>query len=99
MTESTTHPLAWTASAPIVTAALIDCLAPHVMIVDIAAPPGSCDLDHAKRTGRKAVWARALCRRAPVTVGRSQWRGIARIIDGILKRGHAPLTRPAQATL
>ena len=79
-----------TASAPIVTAALIDCLAPHALIIDMAAPPGSCDLGHAKRTGRKAVWARALGRRAPVTVGGSQWRGIARLIDEILKRGHAP---------
>lgn len=74
-----------TASAPIVTAALIDRLAPNALIIDMAAPPGSCDLDHAKRTGRKAVWARALGRRAPVTVGGSQWRGIARIIDGILE--------------
>jgi dipicolinate synthase subunit A len=73
-----------TASAPIVTAALIDCLPAHALVVDTAAPPGSCDLEHAKTTGRKAIWARALGRRAPITVGGSQWVGIARIIDAII---------------
>jgi dipicolinate synthase subunit A len=73
-----------TVSAPIVTSTLIDCLPLNALVVDMAAPPGSCDLNHAKNTGRKAVWARALGRRAPVTVGGSQWLGIERIIDGIL---------------
>ena len=73
-----------TASAPIVTAAVIDLLPSHALIVDMAAPPGSCDLKHAKATGRKAIWARALGRRAPVTVGGSQWMGVARIIDGFI---------------
>jgi dipicolinate synthase subunit A len=73
-----------TVSAPIVTSTLIDRLPPNALVVDMAAPPGSCDLNHAKNTGRRAIWARALGRRAPVTVGRSQWLGIARIIDGIL---------------
>jgi dipicolinate synthase subunit A len=73
-----------TVPAPIVTSTLIDRLPPNALIVDMAAPPGSCDLNHAKNTGRKAIWARALGRRAPVTVGRSQWLGVARIIDGIL---------------
>jgi dipicolinate synthase subunit A len=73
-----------TAPAPVVTATLIDRLLPHALIVDMTAPPGSCDLNHATRTGRTAIWARALGRRAPVTVGASQWLGIARIIEGIL---------------
>jgi dipicolinate synthase subunit A len=30
-------------------------------------------------------WARALGARAPVTVGRSQWGGVRRRIEGILK--------------
>jgi dipicolinate synthase subunit A len=73
-----------TVPSPIVTAALIDRLPPNAVIIDMVAPPASCDLDHATRTGRKAIWARALGQRAPVTVGRSQWLGITRIIDGIL---------------
>ncbi len=73
-----------TTPAPIVTSALIDRLPPSALIIDMASPPGSCDLDHATRSGRIAIWARALGRRAPITVGRSQWRGITRIIDGIL---------------
>ncbi len=73
-----------TVSAPIITSTLIDRLPPNALVVDMAAPPGSCDLDHAKNTGRGGIWARALGRRAPVTVGRSQWLGISRVIDGIL---------------
>jgi dipicolinate synthase subunit A len=73
-----------TASAPIVTSTLIDRLPPSALVVDMAAPPGSCDLTYATNTGRKAIWARALGRRAPITGGASQWCGIARIIDGIL---------------
>jgi dipicolinate synthase subunit A len=76
-----------TASAPIVTSTLIDRLPPHALIIDMAAPPGSCDLQYARQSGRKAIWARALGRRAPVTVGASQWVGIARIIDRILEQG------------
>lgn len=73
-----------TAPAPVVTPTIIDRLPAHALIVDLAAPPGSCDLDYARKTGRKAIWARALGRRAPVTVGASQWSGIARTIDAIL---------------
>ncbi|NNM01497.1 MAG: serine carboxypeptidase, partial [Gammaproteobacteria bacterium] len=32
-----------------------------------------------------AVWARALGRRAPITVGGSQWIGISKIITTIMK--------------
>jgi dipicolinate synthase subunit A len=73
-----------TAPAPIVTAAVIDQLADEALVVDLAAPPGSCDLEYTRQSGRRAIWARALGRRAPITVGASQWSGIARIIEGIL---------------
>lgn len=72
-----------TAPAPVVTPAVIDCLPVHALVVDLTAPPGSCDLDYARSIGRKAIWARALGRRAPITVGGSQWVGIAKIIDRI----------------
>lgn len=68
---------------PIVTAAVIDQTPRHAIIVDVSAPPGGCDLDHARASGRKALWARALGRYAPVTVGRSQWIGISKIISAI----------------
>jgi dipicolinate synthase subunit A len=77
-----------TAPAPIVTPAVIDRLARDVLVVDLAAPPGSCDLEYARLSGRGAIWARALGRRAPISVGASQWSGIARIIEGILSEGH-----------
>lgn len=76
-----------TAPAPVVTAALIDHLPPHALVVDMTAPPGSCDLNHATQSGRKGIWARALGRRAPITVGASQWRGIVRIIEKIFVQG------------
>ncbi len=73
-----------TAPAPVVTAAVIDRLPSHALVVDLTAPPGSCDLAYATQSGRKAVWARALGRRAPIAVGASQWHGVAKIIDTIL---------------
>ncbi|MDE0679152.1 MAG: dipicolinate synthase subunit DpsA [Gammaproteobacteria bacterium] len=76
-----------TVPAPIVTQTIIDALPATALVMDLSAPPGGVDLDHARRSGRKAVWARALGRRAPVTVGASQWRGVARIIDR-LRGGH-----------
>ena len=48
-----------------------------VHLVPSAAPPGGVHLDYARSKGITALWGRALGRRAPVTVGRSQWKGIA----------------------
>jgi len=74
-----------TVPVPLVNAAVIDRLPEHALVMDLSAPPGGCDLDYAQKTGRPAVWARALGRRAPITVGASQWVGIVRIINGILR--------------
>jgi dipicolinate synthase subunit A len=62
-----------TVPAPVVTASVIDQLPQHALVIDLSAPPGGCDLAHARRTGRGGIWARALGRRAPITVGASQW--------------------------
>ncbi len=72
-----------TVPAPIVDRKVIDRLPQTALVVDLSAPPGGVDLDYARSTGRKAVWARALGRRAPVTVGASQWSGIRKIIARI----------------
>jgi len=62
----------------------------HVLLVDLAAPPGGIDREAAADFGLKFVWARGLGSRAPVTVGRSQWGGIRRRIEAIMeKRGRA----------
>ena len=74
-----------TVPAPIVTKDVIDQLPASALIMDLSAPPGGVDLDYAKHTGRPAIWARALGRRAPITVGGSQWSGIAKIINKILE--------------
>jgi dipicolinate synthase subunit A len=73
-----------TVPAPIVDARILDRLPVHAFVADISAPPGSIDLDHARAVGLRAVWARALGRHAPVTVGRSQWLGISSRIEDIL---------------
>lgn len=73
--------------APVVTAAIIDLLPKSAFLADFAAPPGGVDLDHARSLGINCLWGRALGRRAPITVGRSQWKGIAeRIIKYVEER-------------
>jgi dipicolinate synthase subunit A len=57
----------------------------HALLVDVAAPPGSIDHACAKALGLKMIWARGMGSRAPVTVGKSQWIGISRRIEDILK--------------
>jgi dipicolinate synthase subunit A len=56
------------------------------LVMDLAAPPGGVDLEAARELGHRAVWARGLGRRAPVTVGRSQWLGVRRRIEAIERR-------------
>ncbi|WP_342723489.1 dipicolinate synthase subunit DpsA [Bradyrhizobium sp. B097] len=58
----------------------------HALLVDVAAPPGTIDRDAAAELGLKALWARGMGARAPITVGRSQWTGISRRIEEILER-------------
>jgi dipicolinate synthase subunit A len=53
----------------------------HALIVDLAAPPGGFDRDAVADLGLNYVWARGMGRRAPVTVGRSQWSGIRKRIE------------------
>ncbi|HXP73254.1 MAG TPA: dipicolinate synthase subunit DpsA [Stellaceae bacterium] len=69
----------------IVDAQLLRRLRPGALVVDLASPPGSVDLDAAKALPIKAVWARGLGARAPVTVGRAQWLAIRRRIETIYK--------------
>ncbi|MGH8797252.1 MAG: dipicolinate synthase subunit DpsA [Caldimonas sp.] len=64
---------------------LLERLPRHALLVDVAAPPGGIDRDAAQALGLKFVWARGLGSRAPITVGRSQWSGIRRRIEGISK--------------
>ena len=71
--------------APIVTKEVIDQLPASALVMDLSAPPGGVDLNYAESTGRKAVWARALGKRAPITVGGSQWKGISKIINTLLE--------------
>lgn len=73
-----------TVPAALVTPSVIDGLPAHALVMDLSAPPGGCDLDYAEQSGRPAAWARALGRRAPITVGASQWLGIVRIVEDLL---------------
>ena len=65
---------------------LLATLPKHALLVDVAAPPGTIDRDAAAELGLKAVWARGMGSRAPITVGRSQWSGIRQRIEGILEQ-------------
>lgn len=57
----------------------------HALLVDLAAPPGGIDREAVQALGLKFVWARGMGARAPITVGRSQWGGVRRRIEAILK--------------
>jgi len=64
---------------------LLERLPKHALLVDLAAPPGGIDRDAVQALGLKFVWARGMGARAPITVGRSQWGGVRRRIEAILK--------------
>ncbi|MEQ9463241.1 MAG: dipicolinate synthase subunit DpsA [Haliea sp.] len=70
--------------APLINHQVIDSLTQDTLLVDLSAPPGSIDFSYAERRGLRAIWARALGRRAPVTVGASQWFGIRKLITSAL---------------
>ena len=62
-------------------------LPPSALVMDLAAPPGGVDLDLARELGHRAIWARGMGSRAPITVGRSQWTGIEERIRDLLEDG------------
>lgn len=72
-----------TVPAPAVGADALRRLPAQAVVIDLAAPPGGVDLAAAELLGLRAVWARGLGNRAPVTVGASQWLGIRRRIEAI----------------
>ncbi len=72
-----------TVPAPVVGRDVLEQLPRGALVMDLAAPPGGVDLEVATALGHRSVWARGLGRRAPVTVGGSQWAGIRRRIQAI----------------
>lgn len=70
-----------TVPAPIIKTEILRLLPAKSLVMDLSAPPGGVDLDLAQELGHTTVWARGLGRRAPITVGRSQWSGIAKRIS------------------
>jgi dipicolinate synthase subunit A len=73
-----------TVPSSVVTTASIGLLPAGALVMDLAAPPGGIDLAAARARGLTAVWARGLGRRAPITVGASQWNGVRRIIETVI---------------
>lgn len=73
----------------VVSAQMLQAVPRGGLVMDLAAPPGGIDLAAAEALGHRAVWARGLGRRAPVTVGRSQWSGIVRDIASLEEESHA----------
>lgn len=72
-----------TVPAPVVGEKILSRLPKGTLVMDLAAPPGGVDLALARELGMEAVWARGLGRRAPVTVGRSQWNGVRERLERI----------------
>jgi dipicolinate synthase subunit A len=72
-----------TVPAPVVDRPFLERLPTGTLVLDIAPPPDHADLDAAAELGHRAVWARGLGKRAPITVGRSQWTGLRRFITEI----------------
>ena len=72
-----------TVPARVVDRAVLERLPVGSLVLDFVPPPDRSDLEVAAELGHRAVWARGLGRRAPVTVGRSQWSGIRRWIEAI----------------
>jgi dipicolinate synthase subunit A len=72
-----------TVPAQVVGRALLERLPRGSLVLDIAPPPDHADLALAAELGHRAVWARGMGRRAPVTVGASQWSGLRRFIAEI----------------
>jgi len=72
-----------TVPAAVVGRDALGAMQPGSLVMDLAAPPGGVDLDAADELGLVTVWARGLGRRAPVTVGASQWQGIRKRIEAI----------------
>jgi dipicolinate synthase subunit A len=72
-----------TVPARVVGREMLQRLPPRSLVLDIAPPPDHADLDAATELGHRAVWARGLGRRAPITVGKSQWMGLSRSIEEI----------------
>jgi dipicolinate synthase subunit A len=72
-----------TVPAQVVNRTVLERLPKGSLLLDIAPPPDHADLELAATLGHRAVWARGLGRRAPITVGRSQWTGLRRYIADI----------------
>lgn len=72
-----------TVPAQVVNRAFLERLPKGSLVLDIAPPPDHADLDLAAELGHRAVWARGLGTRAPITVGGSQWTGLRRYITEI----------------
>lgn len=68
---------------PVVSTEVLAALARPCLLIDLAAPPGGIDGNQALNHGHRFVWARGMGRRAPITVGRSQWVGISRRITTV----------------
>ena len=74
-----------TVPATVVGGLVLERLAPGTFVMDLAAPPGGVDRERATELNIPFVWARGLGRRAPRTVGASQWGGIRQRIETIVQ--------------
>ena len=75
-----------TAPAPVIGEKELRHLPPNALAIDLSAPPGGINLEAAREMGLDGFWARGLGASAPLTVARSQWIGVDRIITKVLEQ-------------
>jgi dipicolinate synthase subunit A len=76
-----------TVPAAVIGRSVLERLPKGSLVLDIAPPPLHADLDLAATLGLRTVWARGMGKRAPITVGGSQWSGLSRYITEIEHAG------------
>lgn len=73
-----------TVPAPVIGENELRHLPANALAIDLSAPPGGMNLQAAEKIGLDTFWARGLGASAPLTVARSQWIGVNRIISRAL---------------
>jgi dipicolinate synthase subunit A len=73
-----------TVPAPVIGENELRYLPHNALAIDLSAPPGGMDLQAAGKMGLDNFWARGLGASAPLTVARTQWIGVDRIISAAL---------------
>lgn len=76
-----------TVPALVVNERLLSAIPEGCLVIDLASPPGGVDREAAVRLRRRVVWARGMGATSPVSVGRTQWAVVAKLITKYVADG------------